>query len=141
MARSRSNPPTVEALLADADWVQAIARRLVGDASLAQDVVQETWLAALNRGPRASGNLRGWLGAVARNATRKMRRTELRRGARELRAAREEAQASTYEVVERFSTQHVVASALLELPRPRSSWRARSSPLRAAPVPEPSTSQ
>ena len=48
---SADDPPTFEDLLRHSAWVQALARTLVRDADLAEDLVQETWLAALRRPP------------------------------------------------------------------------------------------
>src|SRR5205814_10341316 len=49
---------TPEELLAHAGWVRALARELVRDASTADDLVQETWLAALRHPPRAGSSMR-----------------------------------------------------------------------------------
>jgi hypothetical protein len=40
-------------LLIHAGWVRNLAQRLVADSSIADDVVQQTWLAALTRRPSA----------------------------------------------------------------------------------------
>lgn len=45
-------PPTPDVLLAHAGWVRGLARSLAVDASSAEDLVQDTWLAALRRGLR-----------------------------------------------------------------------------------------
>ncbi len=57
-------------LLAHAGWIRALARRLVGDGPAADDLVQETWLAALKRPPANDRPLRPWLARVARNFAR-----------------------------------------------------------------------
>ncbi|MEM9380699.1 MAG: sigma-70 family RNA polymerase sigma factor [Planctomycetota bacterium] len=113
-----SHEPTIDALLAEADWVRALARALVDRDDLADDAAQEVWLAALQAPapPRESG--RGWLGQVARNVVRKTFRAESRRNAREEAVAREEEQPSTLDVVERFSTQQAVGTAVLALEEP-----------------------
>ncbi|NOT30628.1 MAG: RNA polymerase subunit sigma-24, partial [Planctomycetes bacterium] len=58
-----------ERLLAELEWVRALARQLVNDAGLAEDVVQETWILAHERPPRtrAVRGLRRWLARVARS--------------------------------------------------------------------------
>ena len=65
--------PDLESLSAHGRWVWALARSLVGDDQEADDVVQDTWVAALRRPPRAtdSAGLRAWLARVARNFARK----------------------------------------------------------------------
>lgn len=40
--------------------IERLARRLVFDSSRAEDIVQATWLEALERPPRDGSNLRGW---------------------------------------------------------------------------------
>ena len=79
-----------ESLLAHADFVRALARSLVLDEHRADDVVQETWLAALQRPPGFGGNLRSWLGTVVRNFAFMARRSDQRRMRRERAAAAQE---------------------------------------------------
>lgn len=112
---SDAEGPSIDALLADSDWVRALARSLVGR-SRADDVVQDAWLSALEHGPRSASRVRGWFGTVLRNSVRRMHRSDARRAAREADAARREEASSTLDVVVRFSTQQAVAAAVLELP-------------------------
>lgn len=52
------------------DAIHAAAFRLTGDRQLAEDIVQEVFLALWNRAERfdpAAGSLSAWLGAIARN--------------------------------------------------------------------------
>jgi RNA polymerase sigma factor (sigma-70 family) len=70
--------------------LRPLLRRLVGDA-LADDVLQDTWVAALKRPPADGRNPWGWLRAVARNIAWKRRRAEGRRRRREAQVARERA--------------------------------------------------
>src|SRR5262245_13385058 len=82
--------PDLEALLAESGWVRALARNLAADAQHADDLAQDTLVAALQR-PRGEGvPLRRWLAAVMRNLWRQERRGDLRRDDRERRAARSE---------------------------------------------------
>jgi RNA polymerase sigma-70 factor (ECF subfamily) len=74
---------TLQALLAEQDWVRRLARRLVADTSLADDIAQATWLAALRHPPRHERNLRAWLGQLVVNTTRSTLRSERRRIVRE----------------------------------------------------------
>lgn len=77
----------VDSLLAHQDFVRALARNLVGDVSSADDVVQDTWLAALRSPPRDGHSLRSWLAAVVRSRAQNTRRGHARRQVREELAA------------------------------------------------------
>ncbi|MEW6741784.1 MAG: sigma-70 family RNA polymerase sigma factor [Planctomycetota bacterium] len=112
------SPLTLERLLAHEDFVRFLARRLLEDADLADDVVQETWLAAVERPPRAMGSLRAWLARLAANFARMRRRHERRLLARERLAARPEALPSTDEVLERETIRRKVVQAVLSLQDP-----------------------
>ena len=59
-----------EALLTHADFVRAIARSLILDQNAQDDVVQETWLAALQRKDEEIRSLPAWLATVTRNFAR-----------------------------------------------------------------------
>ncbi len=74
---------SVDPALADADWVRALALRMVCDAAEADDLAQETLLAAwASQAPRRSLRRR-FLAAVLRNVVRQSRRSAARRGRRE----------------------------------------------------------
>ena len=88
MDPSRSSP---EELLSHAQWLRMLALRMVGDESTADDLVQETWLAALKRPPRSEG-LRAWLSRVLTNAVRQRRRSTLRREGYEVEAPAQRAE-------------------------------------------------
>jgi len=66
-------------LLDHTGWIRNLARSLVADAATADDVVQETWLAALRHRPRSDRPLRPWLARVLRRQIalwqRRQRRT------------------------------------------------------------------
>ena len=71
-----SDTHTPKELLEHAGWLQALARRLVRDPGAADDLVQETWVAALG-GSRARGETtRAWLATVLRNFLRQRVRSE-----------------------------------------------------------------
>ncbi len=76
----KDSVPTVsiEQLLAHRAWVRALARRLVSSDAEADDVEQDTWLAALRSPPR-EGRVRGWLAKVVHNAVRQRARSDGRR--------------------------------------------------------------
>ncbi|MCP3916796.1 MAG: sigma-70 family RNA polymerase sigma factor [bacterium] len=54
-------------LLVHKRYLESLALALAGDEEAAADVVQETWLAAIEHPPRDRSNLRSWLRTVARN--------------------------------------------------------------------------
>ena len=109
-----------DALLVHAEFLKRIARVLVGAGAAADDLVQETWLAALNAPPRArsAAAVRGWLARVARNAVAEERRGSGRRRAREELAARPEFQPDETRAVEQLEISQRVVRRVLELEEP-----------------------
>jgi RNA polymerase sigma-70 factor (ECF subfamily) len=106
-------------LLAQVGWVRALARELLpADPLLAEDVVQETVLAALRRPPDGERSVSGWLATVLRNFVRQSRRGDLRRKAREVDVARSEALPSTLDLVEKLSAHRAVVEAVSGLEEP-----------------------
>jgi RNA polymerase sigma-70 factor (ECF subfamily) len=65
-------------------------RRRVRDEHAADDIVQETWLRALERGPEKKGRFRGWLHVVAKRLIYEASRSRRRRDERERHAAKPE---------------------------------------------------
>ncbi|MCC7014820.1 MAG: sigma-70 family RNA polymerase sigma factor [Planctomycetes bacterium] len=116
---STIRPEDTEALLAEASWLRRLARGLVRDANAADEVEQETWLAALRARPAArAAELRAWLSVVARNVARRARRSEELRAAHEPRGAREERVDGPDELAARVELQRKLAEALLALEEP-----------------------
>ena len=109
--------PSAEALLQHVDFLRGLARALTADAADADDVVQDTLMAALERSepPRKP---RGWLSAVLRNRVARRRRAEVREKRRRLRAARPEQMASADEVAQGLELQRLVVEAVLALKEP-----------------------
>lgn len=105
-------------LLAHAAWLRGLARSLVADEHAADDVVQETFAAAVSHPPRDKGALRGWLAKVARNAAWKSHRGDARRAAREQAAPSRGAEPSSSEIVERIETQRALLDAVQALEEP-----------------------
>lgn len=69
-------------LLQHASSIRQLALRLVRDPAEAEDLVQDTWAAALSHAPSTTRSLRPWLGTVLRNlARRAQRRSAARPGA------------------------------------------------------------
>lgn len=106
------------ALLEDLGWVRALARGLVRDEALAEDLVQETWLEAAERKWPGGRPPRAWLATVLRNLFRQEQRSGARRRRREGLVAAEEALPSTAELVERIELQRLLAEEVLRLEEP-----------------------
>ena len=117
-AKTMSERPSLDALLAHAPWVRNLARSLVVDQSAADDLVQDTWAAALQRPPDSGAPLRGWLATVLRRQARQGRRQAARRQRREQRVARPEAEPPTSDIVERAALHGDIVQAVLALHEP-----------------------
>jgi len=103
-------------LLEHRAFLRRLARGLTADRDGAEDLVQETWLAALRRPPREGVPARAWLARVARNLAANARRGEVRRRARERESARPERLEE--EVGRELELQRRVVGALAELREP-----------------------
>lgn len=88
------------------------------DEALAEDVLQEVWLAALEHAPSDVRSLRAWLAALVRNFAFKLHRKQARRDAREEASARAEAIPSAAQILERESVRKSVVEAVLALDEP-----------------------
>jgi len=83
---SPTGMPLSSDLLEHAGALRRLARGILGDAHAAEDVVQETWVRALERPPARAGRdgtLSGWLASVARSLALRKKRGDARRDARE----------------------------------------------------------
>lgn len=108
---------TAESLLAQSSWLRRLARSLVRDESMADDLCQEALLQAL-RGPDEGARSRPWLARAVRSLGARLGRDEERRRQRESRAARPDDLPSTGEVVEQVATQQSILAAVMELDEP-----------------------
>src|SRR5688572_12645613 len=113
-----SASPDQALLLEQVSWIRRLARELVADRELAEDLVQETCVVALERAPREAGKLRAWLAEVLRNALRQHARSQGRRVAREAAAAQPEALEPADRLVERVLLQRELVSAVVALEEP-----------------------
>jgi len=111
-------PSDLSLLLAQTGWTKALARRLAADVDLADDLVQDAWVTALERPPDLGRPLRGWLASVLRHRWLDLNRSSARRAQREEEAASEEAWPSSDDVIERASVQRELVSAVLALDEP-----------------------
>ena len=107
---------TAEELLAQRNWLRNLARGLVKDDTRADDLCQETLLAALHR-PQA-GASRPWLARVVRSLGARLGRDEQRRRRRETVAALRGSAPSAAQVVEQVATQQLVVDAVMKLDEP-----------------------
>ena len=108
-------------LVAQYGWVKTVAKNLVRDPFGADDVAQETVLAALVAPPADAPNverLRAWLGRVAFNMSQLAARRNARRRTREERVAQDEALASAVDHLAKVSLSEHVVGAVTELEEP-----------------------
>jgi len=109
--------PNADDLLRHARWVRRMAGALLRDEAAAEDLVQDTWLAALTRAP-GTGRLRPWLRQVARNFARQHHRGKARRVAREATARAPEGPEAPDEFAARLEAEQRLTRALAELAEP-----------------------
>jgi RNA polymerase sigma-70 factor (ECF subfamily) len=105
----------IAALLTQREWVRSLARALVRDESAADDLEQETWLAALANPPTWDESPRGWLASVLRRRAARRARTGARVAKRERAAARPEAVPSAADVVAEAEQHRRVVDAVFAL--------------------------
>jgi RNA polymerase sigma-70 factor (ECF subfamily) len=116
---STPTPLDPELLLAHAGFVRSVARSLLRDGSAVDDVVQQTWLTALERPPRDAGALRRWLARVVHSVARESRRADERRARREIASAPSEVDPDDpARLVERLARMRALTDAVLALPPP-----------------------
>jgi len=107
-----------EQLLQDAAWLKGLARTLARDRDDADDLVQESWIAAWQRQPDASRPMRAWLTKVVRDVAGMKRRSEQRRVAREAITPVARAAAAPDELLERMRLHRLLVDLVLELDEP-----------------------
>lgn len=103
-------------LAAETRWVGGLARTLASDPSTADDIVQDSWLEVLRRPDSVGGHFKRQWAAIVRNVSLRRRRSDARRSARELAAARPEPTEGTLELVERTVLERALIDAVLRLP-------------------------
>ncbi len=72
-------PARIDELLEHGPWLVRLARSLVQDPNVAEDVLQSTWLTALSKPPSTAAGGRTWLGRVLTNEVFVRARRERRR--------------------------------------------------------------
>ena len=121
-----SSTQGLDGLLAHGDFARSLARALLFDEHRADDVVQQAWLAALQRRPLHAGAARAWLATVIRRLAGRSIREEGRRFRREQATARPDVVPSAEEIAERENLRRRVLEAVLALEEPyRSTVLAR----------------
>ena len=110
--------PDPHELLAHAPWLRSLARSLVRDEAEAEDLVQDTWSAALASPPPPASPLGPWLARVLRNRARQDARGAGRRREREERGAAGEGLPPSEELVERMELQRLLVEGVLALDEP-----------------------
>jgi RNA polymerase sigma factor (sigma-70 family) len=114
-----SKSPTPEQLLADAAWLKRLAVTLAGNEADADDLVQESWIAAWKRNPDAERPLRPWLAKVVRDVAGMKRRSERRRVAREEAATDRDAVASPPDaLLDQMRLHRLLVDLVLDLAEP-----------------------
>ena len=109
---------TLEELLAHVAWVRRLARRLTADAADAEDLLQETWMAAARHPPTSDRPLRPWLAVVLRNLWRTGRLAARRREARHAALAGEAVDLSPERLAEQVEGQRLLAELVAGLDEP-----------------------
>ena len=104
-------------LLANATWLRALAQQMLADRGLADDAVQETWVAAMQARPDVVIE-RPWLARVVRNFALQRGRADSARKRREVSVARPERTPSAEDVVERAELHAKLVQAVLSLDEP-----------------------
>lgn len=114
----RDSPDTVTAqtIRDHSQFLHLLVASLIADEDAAYDVVQETWLRAIERPPKRAGALRSWLATVARRRAWVRARGETRRKRREAVAAPSELQPCAVDLKQRDATFQAVTEAVLALP-------------------------
>lgn len=99
------------------DFISRLAYALVRDASTADDLIQETWVAALkDRAPLRSP--RAWFATLLRNIARQQHRSDRRRRRREASRIDERQPEQPDEISERFDTSRRLAEQVSRLEDP-----------------------
>ena len=111
-------PKNPQALLAETSWLRGLARELTHDPSTAEDLVQETMLAALEAPAPTRAKLRTWLEAVARRLSAGLYRSDDRRRAREQQVARADVVPSAADMLDQFSLHRAVVEAVMQVTEP-----------------------
>jgi RNA polymerase sigma-70 factor (ECF subfamily) len=117
MSADNTSVPVAE-LLHHSGWTRRLACSLAGSEAAADDVLQDTWIAALRRPPDARQPLRSWLGTVVRNHVFNRTRERVRREIREALVERHDQPASAEDRLERLQLHRILVELVEQLPPP-----------------------
>lgn len=115
------NPPDLhelESLAAESGWLDGLARSLVADAHLAEDLVQDAWVAALAHGSGARGPLSAWMAGALKRLAANRRRGDARRARREREASPERHEPPVSTGTEMLEQQQLLIQHVLTLDEP-----------------------
>jgi RNA polymerase sigma-70 factor, ECF subfamily len=107
-----------QAVVSQTAALRLMVRALIRDDATVDDVVQETWLTAMQRPVRPGFEPGAWLRGIARNVVRHLRRGDLRRADREAHATPRDAGAGPPEVVAKIERLQEVLEVLSGLHEP-----------------------
>ena len=107
--------PDLQRLLAEEPFVRDLARQLV--AGEADEVVQRTWLRAVQQGGAGVEQPRHWLARILRNVAANLRRDHRRRATREGAVAAPDLVPSSQELAQREESRRALVAAVDALPR------------------------
>lgn len=96
--------------------LRALARRLVHDAGLADDVAQDVWLRALRGSHRVETRISGWLSGIARHVAFGRNRERAARSRRELATPPPSPTPSAEDLAAREAARRAVVAAVMRLP-------------------------
>jgi len=108
----------IEVLLEHRDFVRGLARSLVRDDARADDLVQDTFVTALENPPHHAGALRAWLATVVKKLAWTHRRSEQRRKRRERASTPPPELPSPWEVLERANWHQRLVNLVMDLDEP-----------------------
>jgi len=114
----RTDTSGAEVLVEHAGFLRGIVAALLADRDAVEDVVQDTWVVAIERPPARGSSLRDWLAGVARNLVRQRGRSAARRARNEVRAAKPEGLPSAGEQASRLDLLGHVVRVLRSLDEP-----------------------
>lgn len=109
----------LDRLIRDSRWMRGLARRLVRDADVANDVLQDAWIVAIEQRARVRGGMSNFLAGVIKRLASGARRSTERRERREAATPpRESGDGDVAELAARLEAQREVAAFLLALAEP-----------------------
>ncbi|MCC7170351.1 MAG: sigma-70 family RNA polymerase sigma factor [Planctomycetes bacterium] len=96
--------------------LRALARRLVHDAALADDIAQDVWLHALRGSHRVETRISGWLSGIARHVAFGRKREHAARSRREFATPPPSPTPSAEDLAAREAARRAVVAAVMRLP-------------------------